>query len=303
MDARTEASYEVFYAPYEKWYRGRIFPNESGITIFFADVTEEKKMQEQLALEQLLREKRIEALSHMAGGLAHEISNPLAIIHARASNLQSLIASGLPIPPEDLEKSCDSIVKTSDRAIRILKGLRGFGREAGNDPMEWASPYDIVEQCKELQEARFERHDVKLEFLLAPDLPLVLCRETQVSQIITNLVNNAFDAIEQSHSTARWVTIALEHLNEAISIRVTDSGPGIDEKFRPHLMDPFFTTKTCGLGMGVGLSLSRAIAHDHGGTLELLADTQNTCFQLILPINLDHKRTSDLHANPDVAMP
>ncbi len=52
-------------------------------------------------------------------------------------------------------------------------------------------------------------------------------------------------------------------------------------------MDPFFTTKTEGLGMGVGLSLSRAIAHDHGGTLELLSNTANTCFQLILPINAD----------------
>jgi len=303
MDTRIEASYEVFYTPYEKWYRGRIFPNESGISIFFADVTEEKKLQEQLALEQLLREKRIEALSHMAGGLAHEISNPLAIIHARASNLQSLIAGGLPIPPAELEKSCDSIVKTSDRAIRILKGLKGFGREAGNDPLEWASPYDIVEQCKELQEARFERHDVKLDLVLPPDLPLILCRETQIGQIVTNLVNNAFDAIDQSHSTERWVTVALEHLSDTISIRVTDSGPGIDEKFRPHLMDPFFTTKTLGLGMGVGLSLSRAIAHSHGGSLELLAGTPNTCFELILPVDFDSKRGSGLDTAPEATAP
>ena len=241
-------------------------------------------MAEKLALEQLLREKRIEALSHMAGGLAHEISNPLAIIHARASNLKERAAEGHAIDPSEVVRACENIVKTSDRAIRILKGLRGFGREAEKDPMEWASPYDILEQCRGLQEARFERHGVKLNLEVAPDLPLVLCREIQIGQIVTNLFNNAFDAIDQSNSAVRWVTLRAEQIDKRISISVTDSGPGVDEQFRPHLLDPFFTTKTLGLGMGVGLSLSRAIAHDHGGTLELCTGTPNTCFRLIFPI-------------------
>ena len=287
MRTGVAASYEVFYDRYEKWYRGRVFPNESGISIFFSDITEEKQIQAKLALEQLLREKRIEALSHMAGGLAHEISNPLAIIHARASNLKSLLDSGQLVPAAVVEKACDSITKTSDRAMRILKGLRGFGREAGEDPMEWASIYTIVEQCRDIQETRFERHNVKLDFQLASDLPLILCREVQIGQIITNLLNNAFDAIEQSNATERWVELKAERLGDKISVSVTDSGPGIDMKFRPHLMDAFFTTKTKGLGMGVGLSLSCAIAVDHGGTLELCADTRNTCFQLILPIQAE----------------
>jgi two-component system sensor histidine kinase HupT/HoxJ len=72
---------------------------------------------------------------------------------------------------------------------------------------------------------------------------------------------------------------------DSIVIDVADSGPGIDDKIRPHLMDPFFTTKSPGLGTGVGLSLSRAIAQDHGGTLTLCSNTRNTCFRLVLPIN------------------
>ena len=65
---------------------------------------------------------------------------------------------------------------------------------------------------------------------------------------------------------------------------VTDSGSGIEDHFKAHLMEPFFTTKEFGLGMGVGLSLSRAIAQDHGGALTLRDDTKNTCFRLGLPI-------------------
>jgi PAS domain S-box-containing protein len=288
MEERVETAFENYYEPYDLYYRVRIFPTESGIAIFFTDITSEKTLQNQLAIEQVLREKRIEALSHMAGGLAHEISNPLAIIHARASDLKELTDIQT-IPPEEIRKACDSIVYTADRAIRILRGLRGLAREAGNDPMEWASIHSIADQCLELQQTRFDRHHVTLTMDLPAAIPLFLCRETQILQILTNLLNNAFDAIDQSESNAdpndRWVILAVSRTAESILIDVTDSGPGIDDKIRPHLMDPFFTTKSPGLGTGVGLSLSRAIAQDHGGTLTLCCDTKNTCFRLVLPIN------------------
>ena len=288
MEERVETAFENYYEPYDLYYRVRIFPTETGIAIFFTDITSEKTLQNQLAVEQLLREKRIEALSHMAGGLAHEISNPLAIIHARASDLKELTATET-VAPQAIRKACDSIVNTADRAIRILRGLRGFAREAGNDPMEWASIHSITDQCLELQQTRFSRHNVALTMNLPADTPLFLCRETQVIQILTNLLNNAFDAIDQSerHSSPgdRWVILTASHTMDSIVIDVADSGPGIDDKIRPHLMDPFFTTKSPGLGTGVGLSLSRAIAQDHGGTLTLCSNTRNTCFRLVLPIN------------------
>lgn len=284
MKARIDASYEHFSVPYGVWFKVRVFPSEVGISLFFTDVTTEKRMEEQIALEQVLREKRIEALSHMAGGLAHEISNPLAIIHARACDLQTALQAGEEISRDDLTKASDSIVQTADRAIRILRGLRGFAREAGNDPMEWATLEGIVDRCLEMQEARFERHGIALRVELPPGLPHVLCRETQICQILTNLVNNAFDAIDQSSVPERVVTIRAHRDGETVVIQVIDSGPGIEEQFRPHLMDPFFSTKTGGLGMGVGLSLSRAIAQEHGGSLSLCPESERTCFQLILPI-------------------
>jgi signal transduction histidine kinase len=85
----------------------------------------------------------------------------------------------------------------------------------------------------------------------------------------------------------RWVRITASKHAANIVIEVTDSGPGIEDHFREHLMEAFFTTKEFGLGMGVGLSLSRAIAQDHGGFLKLCSGRKDTCFQLTLPIAPD----------------
>jgi signal transduction histidine kinase/CheY-like chemotaxis protein len=285
MEGRSEIKFENYYSPYEQWYRVYAFPTDDGLSIFFSNITEEKKIRDQLELEQVLREKRIEALSHMAGGLAHEISNPLAIIHGRANDLRSLAAGGVPLSAIDVLKACDSIVQTSDRAMKILRGLRGFAREASQDPMQSASLNEIAEQCIEIQHSRFDRHDIELRMDLDLDIPDFLCRETQIGQIVTNLLNNAFDAIIQSDCEERWISLKTDDADDEIYMDVTDSGSGIEDHFKAHLMEPFFTTKEFGLGMGVGLSLSRAIAQDHGGTLTLRNDTKNTCFRLVLPIN------------------
>jgi len=284
MNDRVVTQYDIFYAPYSGWYRVHVFPTVGGISLFFSIITAEKKLQSQLEHEQLLREKRIEALSHMAGGLAHEISNPLAIIHGRATDLRDMAAGEAPLAALEVRETCDDILKTANRASAILRGLRGFGREASKDPMQLASIYDIAGEIVELQQVRFERHAVDLRLRLDPDVPLLLCRETQIGQILTNLLNNAFDAVVQSESVVRWVEMTATGHDGNIVVEVSDSGPGIEDHFKAHLMEPFFTTKELSMGMGVGLSLSRAIAQDHGGTLTLCDAKENTTFRLVLPI-------------------
>ena len=285
MRDQTSTAYEVFYEPYQKWYRGNVFPSDNGLSIFFSDITDEKVLQIELEQSRYLREKRVEALGHMAGGLAHELNNPLAIIHAKANDLMQAAVSGAPLSAEDVQRACENIVRTSDRAIRILRGLKGFGRDGDKDPMETASVYEIVDQCVELQGSRFERHNVELRLSVPSDLPYIECREAQVGQIITNLLNNAFDAVLQSKGEERYVLLAVEKEDAWLHVEVSDSGSGIDEKVKAHLMEPFFTTKPVGLGMGIGLSLSKAIAEEHGGTLTLYADAPNTCFRLTLPLS------------------
>jgi signal transduction histidine kinase len=146
-----------------------------------------------------------------------------------------------------------------------------------------------MEEAVQLQEARFERHGIDLRAVLPPDLPLLLCRQTQIGQILTNLVNNSYDAIVEQKCTERWVLLEVRANGEFLEFDVTDSGNGIDQEARKHLMEPFYTTKTRGLGMGVGLSLSRAIANEHGGTLELCTDTDHTRFRLSVPIEFQQE--------------
>jgi signal transduction histidine kinase len=287
MTNRSEEQYQLFYPPYERWYHVKAFPVNDGISVFFSDITDAKKLDDQIALEQLLREKRIEALSHMAGSLAHEISNPLAIIHGRASELIRKAEMDEPIAAIDVRRACDSIVKTSDRAVKILRGLKGFAREGAQDPLQLGSIYQIIDQCVEMQANRLERHLIAARLQVAEGIPDFMCREVQIEQILTNLLNNAFDAIVHSDSRERWISLTALYSGGQICIDVTDSGPGIEDHYREHLMEPFFTTKGMGLGMGVGLSLSRVIAEDHGGTLTLRIGTKNTTFRLVLPIGTE----------------
>jgi light-regulated signal transduction histidine kinase (bacteriophytochrome) len=296
-DGSVRLSPRKSFAKWEEVQKGRSLPwaaIDEEAALALQRIMAEKYLSKQLLSEQMLREKRIEALSHMAGGLAHEINNPLAIIHGTASNLKALAEGDSLLPSAEVRKASTTIVETSDRAMRILSGLRGFAREAANDPMEWASIYDIAEQSVELQEARFATHDVRMTLVLEPEIPLFLCRAVQIGQILTNLLNNAFDAITQHNCEERWISLNAFMMSGRLLIDVTDSGRGIDDETRANLMQPFFTTKTRGLGMGIGLSLSRAIAQGHGGDLSLADNTEHTSFRLSLPIEKEPSDSKEM---------
>ena len=260
----------------------------------FAKVTRdltERRLAEQLALEASARtlsaEKtlaaELRALRHMSAALAHEISSPIALIHAKASHLRDCAASSQPLPPTEVQTACDGIVRTADRATRILRNLRGFAREGSRDHMELASIYDLVDESIGLLKTRFQRHRIAVRLELEKDMPPMLCREMQIGQIITNLLNNAFDAVVLAGTTERWIAISGSVHDGSIQLEITDSGESMEQETRMHLMEPFFSTRELDLGMGLGLSLSRAIAQDHGGTLTLCEESRHNCFRLVLP--------------------
>lgn len=291
MTTREPVSFEAYYAPLDRSTHVQIHPWENGgITIFFTDISQQKRLQRELDRERALRDQRIEALAHMAGGLAHEISNPLGIIHARASDLAEVAQESPVVPSTVVSASCNSIVRTSDRAMRILRGLQMFAREGSRDPMQISSVAPLVEQTVDLIRNRYDTHGIMLETSLPSDLPPVECREVQIGQILLNLLYNAFDAIDASPLSERWVKVGATSLPQSngfparMQIDVVDGGPGVAEEHRVHLMEAFFTTEPIGAGIGVGLSLSRAIAQDHNGSLELTEVDGHTCFRLTLPL-------------------
>jgi C4-dicarboxylate-specific signal transduction histidine kinase len=107
------------------------------------------------------------------------------------------------------------------------------------------------------------------------------CRPSQISQVILNLLNNAYDAVVGRNEA--WIKIDVRSSDDAFEIAVTDSGEGIAPSVADRIMTPFFTTKPMGKGTGLGLSISSNIMIDHGGTLKLDRSCPRTRFVVTLP--------------------
>ena len=113
---------------------------------------------------------------------------------------------------------------------------------------------------------------------------MISCREVQICQVLLNLLQNAYDELVDWEGD-RWVKLDVTYCPGWVVFSVSDSGPGIAAENRGHIMEPFFTTKPVGTGIGLGLSISRSIALEHGGTLEVDEASLQTCFRLTLPLS------------------
>jgi PAS domain S-box-containing protein len=260
---------------------------EEGMLVLAAirDVSQRVAMQAQLDASrmQVVSSARLSALGMMAGSVAHEINNPLGIIHAYASNLLERASDGHLSAP-DLEKVCSRIVETTERIASIVRGLRHIAREGSGDPFAPVPVIEVVGRALDLCRERFRIHTIRL---ITPEIDASLrvrCREVQIVQILLNLLQNAFDAISDVDGD-RWIAVQVRSDGQKITFSVIDSGPGISSDVREHMMEPFFTTKPVGKGTGLGLSISRSIAQDHGGELRYEEHDGHTCFSLTLPIS------------------
>lgn len=253
-----------------------------GSVVTFEDLTETKRLERELEAERLkiMGQAKLASLGEMAGGIAHEINNPLAIISARASNLKRQLERG-EIEPEKFLSGLSKIEETVERIAKIIRGLRTFSRNADKDVMVPVAISTIVEDSLELCRERFKNHGIEIKLTGDQDV-VIECRSAQIAQIIVNLLGNAFDAVERLNE--KWVAIDLSVANGFLKIMVTDSGRGIAREVVEKMMHPFFTTKEIGKGTGLGLSISRGIAEDHHGSLAYNSSSNNTSFILSLPL-------------------
>jgi C4-dicarboxylate-specific signal transduction histidine kinase len=233
---------------------------------------------------QMVSSSRLSALGMMAGGIAHEINNPLAVIHASAANISRMAESGsVQVPPAVL-KNNHRISQTADRISRIVRSLRHVARESSADEVRETPVREIVDETLELCAERFRAHNIRLAVSAVDPEVVIRCREAQICQVLLNLLQNAYDELVDWEGD-RWVKLDVSYRPDWVVFSVSDSGPGIAPEHRAHIMEPFFTTKPVGKGIGLGLSISRSIALEHGGTLELDEQSPHTCFHLKLPLS------------------
>ncbi|MBL7543316.1 MAG: GHKL domain-containing protein [Bdellovibrionaceae bacterium] len=217
---------------------------------------------------QAVEQSKFSALGIMSSGIAHEINNPLAIIKGRTYLvLKHLEQSN----KTEIEKDIDVILKTTDRIVKIIHGLRVFSRNADDDPSYAIQSNELVQTALGLCSERFQRAGVIIEVVVKEHFT-IQGKEAQLVQVLVNLLNNAYDAIQEY--SEKWVRIEVS----AKRICVIDSGQGIPEKIAEKLMQPFYTTKSVGKGTGLGLSISKGIIDRHGGELYLDTRHRNTCF-------------------------
>jgi signal transduction histidine kinase len=230
--------------------------------------------------ESFLYTEKMASLGEMAGSIAHEINNPLAIIQGAAQKLQIRLRHE-ELNREDLKQTVQMILKTAERIARIIRSLRFVARDGSTDPFVNTSIRSIVDETLTLCESRLKTESVCLDASAVPLELYCVCRGVQISQVLINLINNAVDAIRDLPE--KWIRIDASLHAGIIRIAVTDSGPGIPKELVDKIMKPFFTTKGVGKGTGLGLSISRGIAHAHGGDLELDVNSPHTRFVLVLP--------------------
>lgn len=251
------------------------------------DVTHEHELAQQVKEQQVLMtsSSRLAALGEMAGGIAHEINNPLTVAHAHASRLRDMAEAGKILEPAIVIRSTQKIEDVCMRMSRIIAGLRSIARDGESDRFLIVPLRPIIDDALALSSEKFRHKQIELVAEKVPDSILIECRSVQISQVLVNLLLNSQHAVEGLGSK-RWIRLAVSETAANVEIRVSDSGAGISPEIRDRIFDPFFTTKDVGKGTGLGLSVSASIAETHSGTLLLDETEPHTTFVLILPKRL-----------------
>ena len=245
----------------------------------YRDVTEEQSM-----TRRLIETEKMAAVGQLAGGVAHEINNPLGGILAFAQLMSRDAGRSDP----DLE-SLGLIRESALRCKRIVESLLKFSRHSR---VEDRRPFDLskcVEDAAVLFRAQLKSMPtVELSLGLTDGLPKVYGDPGQLAQVVLNLLQNGLQSLPTLEGKLKLVT---GREGDRCFFAVTDTGTGIEEKHLPRIFEPSFTTKAPGEGTGLGLSIAYRIVQDHGGSFHV--DTQvgeGSCFTVFLPIPLQLER-------------
>lgn len=247
------------------------YNNIIGELIFARDITERKRLQEkEQAMEaQLRQQQKLEAIGTLAGGVAHEINNPLNGI----MNYAQLI---LDASDENSGNAFYSreIISETERISEIVKNLLQFSRQE-KQSHSYASIYDIINKTLSLINTIIKKDRITLDIQLDEDLPNFKCRSQQIQQVLMNLLTNARDAVNEKYAESdndkKVISLRCgEYADERgrwLRLTVQDYGNGIPAELRERIFEPFFSTKPKENGTGLGLSITYGIVSEHRGRI------------------------------------
>lgn len=241
------------------------------------------EMQDHFA--QVAQASKMASLGEMAGNIAHEINNPLQVLLTTSQVIQNEIQKEA-FNKSDILKRAKNMEFHANRISKIIKGLKSISRDSSKDNFIETNIKDIINEILSL--CKFKIMEAGIELRMTEDVPNILFRSrpSQISQVVLNLINNAFYAVVNSKSReAKWISLNIQGNTEFLEIQISDSGDGVPDEVAKKIMEPFYTTKPVGEGTGLGLSVSTSIAKDHGGYLILNRDISKSCFVFKVAIN------------------
>jgi PAS domain S-box-containing protein len=225
----------------------------NSIVVVMTDVTDAADLQ-----AKLMHTEKMAALGQLVSGVAHEVNNPLAAI----VGFTDLLLESPEIPAVAKEE-LQVILQEAQRTRVIVQNLLSFARQmpAQREPVQVNT---VLRQTLKLRAYDFSNHGVELAERYQEDLPVVVGDPHQLQQVFLNILNNAYDAVQDTRRRGK-IEIETWHRNGQLEILFRDNGPGISQPDR--IFDPFFTTKEVGKGTGLGLSICYGIVRAHRGEI------------------------------------
>ncbi|NLX90018.1 MAG: PAS domain S-box protein [Firmicutes bacterium] len=294
--------------------------NTVGYVIIFRDITEQKKVEAQLALSQKLK-----SIGELAAGIAHEINTLMQYIGDNITFLQRAIKDivydlmvdykqltnkpeddkifeslvrkilkkeeklGVAYLLEEIPKAFEETLEGIEKIKKIVYAMKDFAHP-GKKEMKPADINKAVEVTATISRNEW-KYVAELETDLQPGLPLVYCVIDEINQVLLNMIVNAAQAIKEAHITNPLIkgkiAVTTKVDGDNVSISISDNGIGIPKKIMDKIFEPFFTTKEVGKGTGQGLAIAyNIIVNKHKGTIEVDSEEgKGTVFTIRLPIN------------------
>ncbi len=224
---------------------------------------------------QMIQAAKLAAVGELAGGIAHEINNPLQILLGHIQLMQL---------GRDLPKRIEIVKEQVEKISQITRRLLNFSRKVPEDfKFETVNVNFAIQEMITLVSYQFKYNDIELILKLDPALPMIQGNKIYLQQVFLNIMINAKDAMPEGGK----LTIETLSENGKVIIKFTDTGVGIPPEIREKIFEAFFTTKGS-KGTGLGLSISRWIVKKHGGEIKVESEVgKGSTFMIVLPINLN----------------